>query len=294
MNTLISVKHRNCFVLASLLSIFSQLAQAEEERLVYHDKPMQLKLPVNVEVRVKFPQDVSLQVKEELLPKLKPLLPDAKTIYWTATEKFPASRIIATANNGSKVYVFDLIADTANPAKDLVIEDPSMVSASEQTPPVHGSTANATGADPAEATTDLPDLNTALTDPAEIVLTRFAAQTLYSPTRLLPSSDVIRQVSAPSIPPDFPLIQSRRGEQFSVKPVGAWSGYGKYITAVLIVNTTSLSLQFDATAVRGNFSHITAQHINIGPKNSLEDRTTLYLISDEPFGQAILGDSYAY
>ncbi|HMW72320.1 MAG TPA: DUF3438 family protein, partial [Cellvibrionaceae bacterium] len=71
-------------------------------------------------------------------------------------------------------------------------------------------------------------------------------------------------------------------------------GYGKYITAVLIVNTTSLSLQFDATAVRGNFSHITAQHINIGPKNSLEDRTTLYLISDEPFGQAVLGDSYAY
>ena len=78
MNTLISVKYRNCFVLASLLSIFSQLAQAEEERLVYHDKPMQLKLPVNIEVRVKFPQDVSLQVKEELLPKLKPLLPDAK------------------------------------------------------------------------------------------------------------------------------------------------------------------------------------------------------------------------
>ena len=89
-------------------------------------------------------------------------------------------------------------------------------------------------------------------------------------------------------------MQSSQGERFTVEVVGAWAGFDRYLTAVLITNATPIRLQFDPSRVRGNFSHITAQHVNIGPKGSLEDRTTIYLVSEQPFTEALMEDSYAY
>jgi hypothetical protein len=76
--------------------------------------------------------------------------------------------------------------------------------------------------------------------------------------------------------------------------VGSWVGFGRYVTAVLIINQTPVSFEFDASRVRGNFTHITAQHLHLGAKGSVTDRTTLYLMSAIPFAEALTEDSYAY
>jgi hypothetical protein len=90
------------------------------------------------------------------------------------------------------------------------------------------------------------------------------------------------------------LLRSQAGEKYHYRIVGSWSGYGRYITAVLVINQSPVQLQVNPGLVQGNFTHITPQHLYLGPTGSLEDRTTLYLISDSPFVSALQEDGYGY
>jgi len=276
------------FGLNILWGLWATIAQADVRR-VWDEKPLTLILPVGHEVRVTFPTDVNVQVPLGISEKLTSLAPNSKMLYWTAMESFSSARVIATATDGHTVYVIDVAADNNAATDDVIIEDPARVDASSASRPsteqplTHSIT-------PVNA----DESNDALEDPAEIILTRFASQTLYAPSRLIPTDARISPVKVLTINKDFPLLQSSHGEQVTVNVVGAWTGFGRYITAVLIVNQTLMPFEFDASRVRGNFTHITSQHIAIGPKNTLTDRTTLYLISAIPFAEALTEDSYAY
>ena len=271
-------------------------SHAEDTRRVWDNRPLPVALPVGKEVRWIFPQDVTVQIPEEMTPKIKTLLPDAHTVYITATEKFSTARVLATGNKDGKVYILDVSAAANNLVEDMRLEDPALLPAANET-----NTAKPTSR---LIETELPDQQDGtsqdafdekpLSDPPEIVLTRFAMQTLYAPSRLIPSSERISRAGNPTLPKAFPLIQSTQGERFSYEAVGAWQGFGHYVTAVLVVNQTPIRVLVDLTKVRGNFSHVTAQHHYIGPKGDLTDRTTLYLISDKPFNEAVLEDAYAY
>lgn len=278
-------------VVMSVGTVFPLQAFAEDIRRVWDNRPLSVALPVGKEVRWIFPQDVTVQIPEEMTPKIKTLLPDAHTVYITATEKFTTARVLATGNKDGKVYILDVAAEANNLVEDMRLEDPALV------PSVNS---------PHEAKptsrlleSELPDQHEApeekpLQDPPEIVLTRFAMQTLYAPSRLMPSSERISRAGNATLPKGFPLMQSTQGERYTFEPVGAWHGFGHYVTAVLVVNQSPLRVLVDLTKVRGNFSHITAQHHYIGPKGDLTDRTTVYLVSDKPFNEAVLEDAYAY
>jgi integrating conjugative element protein (TIGR03749 family) len=269
--------------IAYLMLSGAQCASADMRR-VWDEKPMTLILPVGQEVRVTFPTDVQVQVPLGISEKLTSLAPNPKMIYWTASEAFTNARIIATARDGGTVYVIDVAAEMSALKEDIVIEDPARISLSDTGP--------ANTAQPKEKN-DAEDED-ALEDPAEIILTRFASQTLYAPSRLMPVDARISPVNYLAISKTFPLLQSGQGEQVSVNVVGSWSGFGHFITAVLIVNQSPVGFNLDASRVRGNFTHITSQHLFVGPKGSREDRTTLYIVSDVPFAEALTEDSYAY
>lgn len=267
-------------VLYLLLGVIALPALADVRR-VWDEKPLTLVLPVNQEVRVIFPTDVDIQVPMGIGERLQSLAPNTRMIYWTATDSFEPARIIATANDGKTVYILDVAANANGIAEDVVIEDPARQPLQEAPVISEGN-----------AETDAEEAP--LEDPTEILLTRFASQTLYAPSRLIPVDARIMTVTSPVLDAQFPLLQSAHGERFAVSVVGAWMGFGQYVTAVLIKNTTSLRFQLDLSRVRGNFTHISAQHLMMGAAGSLEDRTTLYLISSQPFNEALLEDSYAY
>ncbi len=268
-----------------LWGLSATLVQADVRR-VWNEKPLTIILPVGQELRVSFPTDVNVQVPLGISEKLTSLAPNPKMMYWTATEAFSSARIIATASDGKTVYVIDVAADKNAGKEDIVIEDPARVVVEQPAASINRQAANTSN-----ATNDDDEV---LEDPAEILLTRFASQTLYAPSRLIPTDTRISPVNFLHIHHDFPLLQSGHGEQVSVNVVGSWSGFGRYVTAVLIVNQTPVSFEFDASRVRGNFTHITAQHLHLGAKGTAIDRTTLYLISEIPFAEALTEDSYAY
>lgn len=271
--------------IGSLLLLAVHTACADVRR-VWDEKPMTIILPVGQEVRVTFPTDVQVQVPLGVSEKLTSLAPNPKMIYWTASEEFTSSRIIATAKDGGTVYVVDIAAEKNALKEDVLIEDPARVSVNDPIKPkATSSSANDSASENDEQ---------ALEDPAEIILTRYASQTLYAPSRLIPVDSRIAQVNYLAISKDFPLLQSGYGEHVSVSVVGSWAGFGRYITAILIINQSPVGFQFDASRVRGNFTHITSQHLYIGAKGTLEDRTTIYVVSENPFAEALTEDSYAY
>ncbi len=256
-----------------------QSSIAEVDKRIWENMPLTIILPVNKEVRVTFPTDVNVQIPKELTANLVSLAPNQKIIYWTAKAPFDSSRILATSTDNDTVYLIDLIADEHSTMDDpVIIEDADRIDANAGEETVERSFSS----------------EAELTDPPEILLTRFAAQTLYAPRRLVPQSTDIAELHIDPIAVDFPLIQSQQGEQLHVHIVGAWSGYGRYLTAVLVINQSVEPVLINPGNVRGNFTHITAQHTDLGSAGTLKDRTTIYLISDVPFVSALMEEGYGY
>ena len=263
-----------------LLSICGLPMVAWADRTIVWDKyPITIVLPVGEEIRVTFPTDVALQLPLEVTEKLESLAPNQRVVYWKANEEFDSVRAIATSTDNESVYLLDLVAQKNAIVESLIIEDPDRVVAQQS-----------------ESAASVESFNSTLEllDPPELILTRFASQSLYAPRRLMPVNPDIYAQSISALPTNFPLMRSQSGEQYRFSIVGGWSGYGRYVTAVMVMNTSPVVIHINPGLVAGNFTHITAQHLTLGAGGTLEDRTTLYLISDTPFASAIMEDGYGY
>jgi integrating conjugative element protein (TIGR03749 family) len=250
------------------------------DRTIVWDKyPLTIVLPVGEEIRVTFPADVALQLPLDVTEKLESLAPNQRIVYWKAVEEFDSVRAIATSTDNETVYLVDLIAQKNAAVESIVIEDPDRILVEQGE---HSESAVSASA------------IQELLDPPELILTRFASQTLYAPRRLMPVNPDINAQAISALPSNFPLMRSQKGEQYTFSVVGAWSGYGRYVSAVMVMNKSAVSVHINPGLVVGNFTHITAQHLTLGVAGSLEDRTTLYLVSDTPFASAIMEDGYGY
>lgn len=250
-----------------------------DRTLVWDKTPLTIILPVGEEVRVTFPTEVNLRLPMDATQKLESLAPNLRIVYWKANDAFDAVRAIATSVDNESVYVIDLVAQPNALSESITVEDPDRLVAQQGT---------------VDADSPSPGASSDLIDPPEIVLTRFASQALYAPLRLMPVNPDIRSHAIAALPADFPLMRSQFSEQYRFTVVAAWSGYGRYITAVMVTNESPVAIQINPGLIAGNFTHVTAQHLTLDVAGSLEDRTTLYLISDIPFASAILEDGYGY
>jgi integrating conjugative element protein (TIGR03749 family) len=256
------------------LSIMSAPTYSDTKK-VWEQLPIPLHLRVGHEVRVIFPTAVDLQVPVGIATRLQSLAPNPAMVYWKPLEDFETARVIATSLDGKALYVLDLSASKNGLTDNLIIEDPIRILENQ-------------------AANSAPPSPSPLADPREIILTRYASQTLYAPTRLMPANPDIMPLEAPSLAANFPLMRSIVGEHYRVEVVAQWMGYERYITAVLLANLSPFAVPVKMENVRGNFSHATPQHLSLGPAGTLEDRTTIYLISKMPFQEAVLSDGYDY
>src|SRR5690606_38015016 len=184
--------------------VLSPFARADQT-LVWNNAPVPVLLPVGKEVRFIFPTDVTLQVPHSVIAKLDSLAPNQQMVYWTAKEAFDSARVIAMSHDGGSVYLIDLSASANAPSDNMRLEDPARINVGDERD---------------AASPDRVASAPSLQDPAEIVLTRYASQTLYAPKRLMPASGDIFVQRGASIPRDFPLLRSQHGEHYYVDVVG--------------------------------------------------------------------------
>lgn len=246
------------------------------ERVLWDKRPISVHLQVGHERIIHFPDDVRYWLPDTVKRHVSVLAANG-VLYIRAMESFPTTRIRIQGLNDQQLYLLDITASEA-----AAVSDELIVMTKENT-------RNRSKEATAYKTTE----------DWRIRLTRYAAQQLYAPERLVDGDSAIRRIPVES-KTSVPLI---RGGLIEAVPIASWQANtkprGLTVTAVRVRNLSrqSLQLQFDQSdsphvlnlshLVRGDWLTATLQHDRLGAMGDETDTTTLYLVSNRSFVESL-------
>jgi integrating conjugative element protein (TIGR03749 family) len=240
-------------------------AENHAERVVWHKTPIAIPLVVGEERLVHFPASVSVGLPQSLTPMLRSQSING-TVYLLARQAFESTRVLVRSETEGPMYVLDISAQPGEsesqslPAVQIVLEVPQDTSAGQ-----------------AESNKDNQPRAWGY-----VALTRYAAQQLYAPTRLIPRQSGVVAMPVKTKPVDLVV-----GSKVEAVPVAAWKIGQQYVTAVRLTNATRKAVVLDPRELRGAWLAATFQHNRLLPAGSEADTTAVYLVSDRPFAVAL-------
>jgi integrating conjugative element protein (TIGR03749 family) len=233
------------------------------ERVVWNKSPIVIPLVVGEERLVHFPDSVSIGLPQTLTPLLRTQSING-TIYLLARQSFEPSRVMVRSETDGPMYVLDISAAPGEaegrslPDMQILLETPQDTGAAESK---YGTRSRPWG---------------------YAALTRYAAQQLYAPTRLIP-----RQSGVVAMPVTGETVDLVYGAKVESVPVAAWKVGLQYVTAVKLTNRTQRAVVLDPRELRGSWLAATFQHNRLLPAGNEADTTAVYLVSDRPFDVAL-------
>ncbi|BBL32429.1 TIGR03749 family integrating conjugative element protein [Pantoea ananatis] len=261
------------------LLLSSGLTQAVE-LMKWERIPLQIPLTVgqerivfvNKNVRVGFPPTLNGKVR---------IQSTGGAVYFDATEAFPVTRIELQNKENGEIILLDVSAvpgkTTREPVK-LVYDGELATATASDRQTVSGDA----GSNSSKNTTPDAQVESAptrkqpkLAAPLPVVLTRYAAQSLYGPVRTVEPVPGISPVSLklPSL-----ITTLMPGEPVSVTPMAAWSLLGDSIVALQVRNRSAGKVVLDPRELQGQFETATFQHRWLGRAGTPEDTTVVYLV----------------
>ena len=244
--------------LAVALLSMPTLAHAESqtiERIEWKKVPIRLELVVGQEQRIEFPNAVKVGIPSSVQPRLRTQSVNG-AVYLLAHAPFDTNRIMVRELDSGRIYLLDVTSTQDGAA----------------THPVQIYVTDDSGADDLEVNDSSPER------PSYIQLTRFAAQQLYAPSRLVKDNATIIRV-----PVSRDSINLLHGGAVEAIPLVAWRADGLYITAVKLTNRTHQARTLDPRNLRGTWLSASFQHHRLLPMGDEADTTAVYLISARPF-----------
>ena len=153
------------------------------ERIAWQKRPIRLELSVGQERRVEFPAAVQVGIPGALQPLLRTQSVNG-TVYLLAHQAFEATRIMVKEHERGQLYLFDVVASETG----------------GQTHPVQVFVKDSGEASSASVSPSNDSIPSPL---GYVTLTRFAAQQLYAPARLLHDVPGIRRIPVARDPIDL-------------------------------------------------------------------------------------------
>jgi integrating conjugative element protein (TIGR03749 family) len=132
------------------------------------------------------------------------------------------------------------------------------------------------------AAEDDPQARAARTDrpapptPVPVVLTRYAAQSLYAPLRTV---EPVPGITRANVRRDLPLHSLLPTLPIQAQALAAWRLGDLWVSAVRLRNTAPRGFDLDPRALQGDFLTATFQHPDLGPAGTPEDTTVVYLVT---------------
>ena len=240
-------------------------AESNFERVVWRKTPISIPLVVGEERLVHFPDSVSVGLPQSLIPLLRSQSING-TLYLLARQPFETTRVMVRSETEGPMYVLDISAapgeseSRSSPDVQILLETPQNTSAAQAESKVNNRS--------------LPR--------SYVAMTRYVAQQLYAPTRLIPS-----QPGVVAIPVNGEPVDLVYGGKIEAVPVAAWKAGLQYLTAVKLTNRTRKAVVLDPRELRGAWLAATFQHNRLLPAGSEADTTAVYLVSDRPFDVAL-------
>ena len=247
-----------------LLLFLAQTLCAEStlpQRIQWRKTPIAITLSVGEERLVHFRRPVSVGLPATLESVLRTQTVNG-TVYLMAKAAFGSTRVIVREIDMGQTYLFDLSASS-------------------------GTTSGATSGNTAPIVVTLDETGTAENRLAEtgssaqhgyVSLTRYAAQQLYAPMRLLSSVPGIVRV-----PLQRESVALVPGNSVEAKPLVAWRAGHLYVTAVKLTNRLGIAQILDPRTLRGAWLSAAFQHARLLPAGDEADTTAVYLVSAQPF-----------
>lgn len=265
-------------IIIILLMALSLTAFAEPnfQNVIWDHIPITITLPLNQEKIIKFPNPVELGIPLNIKQDLT-VQNNAGWLYLTARKSFPITRVEVKDTVTNSIILLNLSADKSGRAEAVTINYPK---------------------NNIQKSSDLPQqpLQGGL---AYITLTRFAEQQLYAPERLQKNPYNIQLVNS-YIDKKGSINQSQWfyglfTDNSTVNiPWAEWHGGDFYVTAVLVRNQLPepLDLTKNLPLLCGRLEHVWQAVAffpswQLGKAGSLNDTTMAFLISEQPFEQAI-------
>jgi integrating conjugative element protein (TIGR03749 family) len=228
------------------------------ERIEWKKAPIRLEIAVGQEQRIEFPAAVKVGVPASVQPLLRTQSING-TVYLLAHAPFGYSRLMVRELDSGRIYLFDVTATdeggTTHPIQIFVAGDSGAA---------NGLSTGRNDADQSQ--------------PSYIQLTRFAAQQLYAPSRLVKDRPGIVRV-----PVKRDAVDLLHGGTVEATPLVAWRANGFYVTAVKLTNRTDQAQTLDPRDLRGAWLTAAFQHYRLLPMGNEADTTAVYLISARPF-----------
>ncbi|ELO0595404.1 TIGR03749 family integrating conjugative element protein [Salmonella enterica] len=261
---------------ATLYSPFSHAV----ELMKWERIPLQVPLTVGQERIVFVDKNVKVGFPASLDGKLR-IQSSGGAVYLDARAVFPATRLVLKDVESGEMVLIDVSATDGKTVREPVqIVYHGTVESATRAAQADGSSAVASDAGrnggrrepvPAPASRPAPKLN----GPLPVVLTRYAAQTLYAPLRTVESLPGVHPLPL-RLPSHITTLYP--SESVDIRPLAAW-GRGEYsVVALKVRNTGSGKVVTDPRALTGRFVAATFQHRWLGPAGQPEDTTTLYLV----------------
>lgn len=239
------------------------------ERIVWRKAPITIPLVVGEERLVHFPDSVSIGLPQSLAPILRGQSING-ILYLLAKQPFNTTRVMVRSEPDGPMYVLDISAVSTD-SEGPVLPDVQIMLESTQANSEADSTANSVTTDSHQAS-----------QWGYVALTRYAAQQLYAPSRLIP-----QRAGVVAMPVSTEPVNLLRGNNVEAIPVAAWKAGRYYVTAVKVTNRNSKALVLDPRELRGAWLAATFQHNRLLPAESEADTTAVYLVSDRPFDVAL-------
>lgn len=245
-------------VLSCLVGLDIAAASTEgAERIAWTKTPIAIELAVGTERLVHFPGSIKVGVPPQLQGVVR-VQSIAGTAYLLANQPFASTRVIVRAVGEGQVYLLDLSANAtsaSNAPVEIFLPDE----------------ARSAGSDAESESQAFPQYG-------YVTLTRFAAQQLYAPARLLEElPGVVR------VPVKREAVGLVRGDRVEAVPLIAWRAGDLYVTAVKLTNKTARPQTLDPRTLRGSWLAASFQHNRLHAAGSEADLTVVYLISARPF-----------
>lgn len=112
--------------------------------------------------------------------------------------------------------------------------------------------------------------------PVPVILTRYAAQSLYAPLRTV---EAVAGIGRVNVRRDLPLDTLLPALPVRARVLAAWGMADDQVTAVQLTNTAAYWIDLDPRALQGDFVAATFQHPTLGPAGLSTDTTVVYLVT---------------
>lgn len=252
---------------ASLPTTVQALEILRWERL-----PLAVSLHVDQERVVFIDRNVRVGVPASLGGRLR-VQSAGGAIYLRASEPIEPTRLQLQDADSGALILLDIVAEPAQPGQSPL--EPVRIVEAEGAPSRYGDVKAAAKGDD-DGTHEAAPSRAVRETPVPVVLTRYAAQSLYAPLRTVEPVSGITRVN---LKPNLPLETLLPTQPVRTRALAAWRLDDLWVTAVRLNNTSKRWISLDPRDLQGNFMTGAFQHNTLGPAGIPDDTSVVYLVT---------------